>query len=58
MFLEWDEIKRNKLKFCLIIGVLIMVSYFLFLLSGLASGLMNMNREGIDKWYANVIIFK
>ncbi|MDW8797603.1 FtsX-like permease family protein [Staphylococcus pseudoxylosus] len=56
MFLAWNEIKRNKLKFSLIIGVLIMISYLLFLLSGLASGLMNMNREGIDKWKADAII--
>ncbi|MGW7977684.1 FtsX-like permease family protein [Staphylococcus xylosus] len=56
MFLAWNEIKRNKLKFSLIIGVLIMISYLLFLLSGLASGLMNMNREGIDKWEADAII--
>ncbi len=56
MFLAWNEIKRNKLKFSLIIGVLMMISYLLFLLSGLASGLMNMNREGIDKWHADAII--
>ncbi|NWK84751.1 ABC transporter permease [Staphylococcus sp. GSSP0090] len=56
MFLAWNEMKRNKLKFSLIIGVLIMISYLLFLLSGLASGLMNMNREGIDKWQADAII--
>ena len=56
MFLAWNEIKRNKLKFSLIIGVLIMISYLLFLLSGLANGLMNMNREGIDKWHADAII--
>lgn len=56
MFLAWNEIKRNKLKFSLIIGVLIMISYLLFLLSGLANGLMNMNREGIDKWQADAII--
>ncbi|PHK50118.1 ABC transporter permease [Staphylococcus edaphicus] len=56
MFLAWNEIKRNKLKFSLIIGVLIMISYLLFLLSGLASGLINMNREGIDKWQADAIV--
>ncbi|QLK85255.1 ABC transporter permease [Staphylococcus sp. 17KM0847] len=56
MFLAWNEIRRNKLKFSLIIGVLIMISYLLFLLSGLASGLMNMNREGIDKWQADAIV--
>ncbi|MCE5100707.1 MULTISPECIES: ABC transporter permease [Staphylococcus] len=56
MFLAWNEIKRNKLKFSLIIGVLIMISYLLFLLSGLANGLINMNKEGIDKWESDAII--
>ncbi|NGC99796.1 ABC transporter permease [Staphylococcus aureus] len=56
MFLAWNEIRRNKLKFGLIIGVLKMISYLLFLLSGLANGLINMNKEGIDKWQADAIV--
>lgn len=56
MFLAWNEIKRNKLKFSLIIGVLILISYLLFLLSGLAKGLINMNTEGIERWHADAII--
>ncbi|WP_227489820.1 hypothetical protein, partial [Staphylococcus haemolyticus] len=27
MFLAWNEIKRNKLKFGLIIGILVLISY-------------------------------
>ncbi|WP_086428694.1 ABC transporter permease [Staphylococcus cornubiensis] len=56
MFLAWNEIKRNKLKFSLIIGVLILISYLLFLLSGLAKGLINMNTEGINRWHADAIV--
>ncbi|HDB5403418.1 TPA: ABC transporter permease [Staphylococcus aureus] len=56
MFLAWNEIRRNKLKFGLIIGVLTMISYLLFLLSGLANGLINVNKEGIDKWQADAIV--
>ncbi|HDE6755567.1 TPA: ABC transporter permease [Staphylococcus aureus] len=56
MFLAWNEIRRTKLKFGLIIGVLTMISYLLFLLSGLANGLINMNKEGIDKWQADAIV--
>lgn len=56
MFLAWNEIRRNKLKFGLIIGVLTMISYLLFLLSGLANGLINMNKEGIDKWQADATV--
>lgn len=56
MFLAWNEIKRNKLKFGLIIGILVLISYLLFLLSGLANGLINMNTEGIKKWKADAIV--
>lgn len=56
MFLAWNEIKRNKLKFSLIICILILISYLLFLLSGLAKGLINMNTEGIKKWNADAIV--
>ena len=44
MFLAWNEIEKNKLRFTLIIGVLMLVSYLVFFLSGLANGLENMNR--------------
>lgn len=56
MFLAWNEIKYNKLKFGLIIGILVLISYLLFLLSGLANGLINMNTEGIKKWQADAIV--
>lgn len=56
MFLAWNEIKKNKLRFTLIIGVLMLVSYLVFFLSGLAKGLENMNREAVDKWEATSIV--
>lgn len=56
MFLAWNEIKRNKLRFLLITGVLMLVAYLVFFLSGLATGLQNMNRESIDKWKADAIV--
>lgn len=56
MFLAWNEIKKNKLRFILIIGVLMLVSYLVFFLSGLANGLASMNREAVDKWDASAII--
>ena len=34
MFLAWNEIKRNKLKFSLIICILILISYLLFYYQG------------------------
>lgn len=56
MFLAINEIKKNKLRFALIIGVLMLVSYLVFFLSGLAAGLENMNRESVDKWKATAIV--
>lgn len=56
MFLAWNEIKNNKLRFILIVGVLTLVSYLVFFLSGLANGLENLNKEAVDKWDANGII--
>ncbi len=56
MFLAWNEIIKNKLRFTLIIGVLMLISYLVFFLSGLANGLENMNRESVDKWKATSIV--
>jgi putative ABC transport system permease protein len=56
MFLAWNEIKNNKLRFTLIIGVLTLVSYLVFFLSGLANGLENMNKAAVDKWDSQGVI--
>ena len=56
MFLAWQEIKKNKLRFTLITGILMLVSYLVFFLSGLATGLADLNREAVDKWEASAII--
>ena len=56
MFLAWNEIKKNKLRFTLVIGVLMLVSYLVFFLSGLATGLASLNRESVDKWDATAIV--
>ncbi len=56
MFLAWNEIKNNKLRFLLIVGVLTLVSYLVFFLSGLANGLENLNKEAVDKWEADGVI--
>lgn len=55
MFLAWREIKQNKLRFALVTAVLLLVSYLVFFLSGLASGLAGLNREAVDKWQADGI---
>ena len=56
MFLAWNEIKKNKSRFTMITGVLMLVAYLVFFLSGLANGLASMNRESVDKWDATAII--
>lgn len=56
MFLAWNEIRKNKLRFILITGILMLVSYLVFFLSGLANGLEQMNRESVDKWDATAIV--
>lgn len=56
MFLAWEEIKKNKLRFALITGILMLVAYLVFFLSGLATGLADLNREAVDKWEASGII--
>lgn len=56
MFLAWNEIQKNKLRFILIIGVLMLVAYLVFFLSGLANGLASLNREAVDKWEADAVV--
>lgn len=56
MFLAWNEIKHSKTRFLLIIGVMVLVSYLVYFLTGLAFGLAQENRTAVDKWEANAIV--
>ncbi|WP_017471302.1 ABC transporter permease [Amphibacillus jilinensis] len=56
MFLAWNEIKYSKVRYLLIIGVLFLISYLVFFLTGLAYGLAQENRTAIDSWDADGII--
>lgn len=56
MFLAWNEIKYSKTRFTLIIGVMVLVSYLVYFLTGLAYGLAQDNRTAIDKWDATAIV--
>lgn len=56
MFLAWNEINYSKTRFALIIGVLVLVSYLVYFLTGLAYGLAQDNRTAIDKWDASGIV--
>lgn len=56
MFLAWNEITRSKLRYTLIIGVMFLISYLVFFLTGLAYGLAQDNRTAVDKWQADGIV--
>lgn len=56
MFLAWNEIKYDKTRFALIIGVMALVSYLVLFLVGLAYGLGMENRTAVDKFNANAIV--
>ncbi len=56
MFLALNEMKHSKLRYSLILGLLFLISYLVFFLTGLAYGLAKDNREAIDKWEADKIL--
>ncbi|MCC9883478.1 ABC transporter permease, partial [Streptococcus agalactiae] len=56
MFLAINEIKRAKLRYGLISGLLFLIAYLMFFLSGLAFGLMQENRSAVDIWKADSIL--
>jgi putative ABC transport system permease protein len=53
MYLAWKEIRYSKLRYGLIIGIMILVSYVVFMLSGLAAGLSAGHSQAIIDWKAN-----
>lgn len=56
MFLAWNEIKHQKTRYILIVGIVILVSYLVYFLTGLAYGLAMENRVAIDQWEADGIV--
>lgn len=56
MFLALKEIQYSKLRYLLVIGLLFLVSYLVFFLTGLAYGVAESNRSAVDKWDADHIV--
>lgn len=56
MFLAINEIKDARLRYSLIVGLLTLVSYLMYFLSGLAFGLIDQNRSLIDHWKADTVL--
>lgn len=58
MFLALNEIKKEKARFILIIGIVVLISYLVFFLSGLAYGLAKDNTTAVDNCRAKKIVLK
>ncbi|WP_206853465.1 ABC transporter permease [Candidatus Enterococcus mangumiae] len=56
MFLALNEIIHSKLRYALVTGVMFLIAYLVFFLTGLAYGLAQDNRTAVDKWEADTIV--
>lgn len=56
MFLGLNEIKYSKGRYLLVILVMALIAWLIFILSGLANGLAQGNRDAIDDWQADRIV--
>jgi len=56
MFLAIKEMLHEKLRYGLIVALILLVSYLLIILTGLATGLSNLNKAAVDEWHAEKII--
>lgn len=56
MFLAIKEMLHEKLRYGLIVALIFLVSYLLIILSGLATGLADLNKAAVTEWQANSIV--
>ncbi|QEA31052.1 ABC transporter permease [Secundilactobacillus malefermentans] len=56
MYLAWKEMRYAKLRYALIIGVMVLVAYVVFMLTGLADGLADGNKQAVVDWKASSVI--
>ncbi len=56
MFLAIREIKKEKLKFMMIIIVTVLITYLVYFLTGLAFGLSSANKTSVDYWKGNYVV--
>ncbi|GGE28725.1 ABC transporter permease [Streptococcus himalayensis] len=56
MFLAIEEMRQSKLRYGLVLGLLVLIAYLVFFLTGLAYGLMQQNRAAVDKWQADTVL--
>lgn len=56
MFLALREIRHEKLRYSLIVTLILFISYLVFILNGLATGLSDLNKSAITQWQASKIL--
>lgn len=56
MFLAVKEIRHEKLRYGLIIGMIVLIGYLMFMLMGMMLGLANENTAAIDSWDAKSVV--
>lgn len=56
MFLALKEIKHEKLRYTLVISIIVLISYLIFILTGLAQGLASQNTSAINSWQVNSFV--
>ncbi|MDO4679909.1 MAG: ABC transporter permease [Aerococcus sp.] len=56
MFLAINEIRHSKLRYVLVTGVMFLIAYLVFFLTGLAYGLAEDGRLAVDQWQADQIV--
>lgn len=56
MFLALKEIKKEKLRFTMIIFVTALIAFLIYFLSSLAFGLAQLNKTAIEYWQADGIV--
>lgn len=56
MFLAIKEMRYSKLRYGLIVGIMFLIAYVVFMLSGLATGLSEEFKKAISDWGAKEIV--
>ena len=58
MFLAWNEIRKNRKKFYLIVSIIVLISYLVFFLFSLAHGLSEDKISAVKLWNAKEIVLQ
>lgn len=56
MFIAIKELQKEKLRFTMILNVIVLIAYLVYFLSSLAFGLSELNRTAIDHWESDGVV--